>query len=283
MAFPGTIPWNRGLKGFQAGDRSPTWMGGISKEAYPSSFSYQLKLEIRRRDNFTCQVCSRTETQEIAEIGRCLCVNHIDFLKYNTKERNLITLCVRCNSKVNFNRAYWTRELIKIISAVPVSKKATRLCQLSVFHRKTLEERLWEKVDRSLLGPGGCWIWKASTSKKDGGYGVFWSGKKLESAHVVSFKLSGRIVTQERPLVLHLCNVPLCVNPAHLYDGTYHQNALDRVRSGHDQNANKTHCLRGHELNLANVVPYELKTRNGRKCKLCLNARIRARNKRRSM
>ena len=46
--------------------------------------------------------------EELEELNRILCVNHIDFNKQNCKEDNLNTLCLRCNVKINRNREYWT-------------------------------------------------------------------------------------------------------------------------------------------------------------------------------
>lgn len=40
--------------------------------------------------------------------GRRLCVNHIDFDKKNCDERNLNTLCVGCNTRINWDRDRWT-------------------------------------------------------------------------------------------------------------------------------------------------------------------------------
>jgi 5-methylcytosine-specific restriction endonuclease McrA len=34
-------------------------------------------------------------------------VHHIDYDKKNSNPKNLITLCVSCNFKVNFERSYW--------------------------------------------------------------------------------------------------------------------------------------------------------------------------------
>lgn len=84
------------------------WKGGISRNPYPKRFNAKLKLKIRRRDNFICCLCGRTEREELEELNRVLCVNHIDFNKNNCKENNLNTLCLRCNVRINREREYWT-------------------------------------------------------------------------------------------------------------------------------------------------------------------------------
>lgn len=92
----------------QRGDKHYNWKGGISFEEYPREFSRELKLEIRKRDNFTCCLCGRTEREELEELDRVLCVNHIDYNKKNCLIKNLNTLCLRCNVKINRDRDYWT-------------------------------------------------------------------------------------------------------------------------------------------------------------------------------
>ena len=90
------------------GSGNSNWIGGISNNPYPSEFNSVLKLKIRQRDNFICCLCGRTEREELEELNRILCVNHIDFNKNNCKETNLNTLCLRCNVKINKEREYWT-------------------------------------------------------------------------------------------------------------------------------------------------------------------------------
>ena len=91
-----------------SGENNSHWKGGISNNPYPKEFNSELKLKIRQRDNYTCCLCSRTEREELEEFNRVLSVNHIDFDKNNCNETNLNTLCIRCNSKVNREREFWT-------------------------------------------------------------------------------------------------------------------------------------------------------------------------------
>lgn len=109
IAHIGKTPWNKGLKGFLAGPKNNCWKGGISKNPYPAAFNASLKLEIRSRDDFACQLCGVTELEELFRLGRSLCVNHIDFNKNNCSWWNLNTLCVSCNAKVNHDRSRWTK------------------------------------------------------------------------------------------------------------------------------------------------------------------------------
>ncbi|MBP7118925.1 hypothetical protein KBA63_02455 [Candidatus Woesebacteria bacterium] len=90
------------------GNKHWNWQGGISNNPYPLEFNPSLKIKIRERDNFTCCLCNRTEREELEELNRVLCVNHIDFNKNNCSINNLNTLCLRCNVKINRDRDYWT-------------------------------------------------------------------------------------------------------------------------------------------------------------------------------
>lgn len=90
------------------GSLNPSWKRGISKNPYPQEFNSTLKLKIRQRDNFKCCKCGKSEREELEELNRVLCVNHIDFNKSNCTESNLNTLCVRCNVEINRNREHWT-------------------------------------------------------------------------------------------------------------------------------------------------------------------------------
>jgi len=108
-ANKGRIPWNKGLapqndSRILVGEKNPAWKGGKSFEPYSPEFNKQLKELIRSRDGYKCQLCSCPEIEE----GKKLSIHHIDYDKKNCLPSNLITLCDRCNKKVNSNRKKWT-------------------------------------------------------------------------------------------------------------------------------------------------------------------------------
>ena len=83
------------------GDKSFNWRGGISKLPYSYEFTEQLKTQIRERDNYLCQVCSRES------IITKLPIHHIDYDKLNSDPSNLVSTCNSCHSKTNYDREYW--------------------------------------------------------------------------------------------------------------------------------------------------------------------------------
>lgn len=91
-----------------SGELNPRWLGGISRHPYPFAFNDELKERIRLRDGFVCQLCSLTNEEHIVIYGYDLIIHHIDYVKHNLSDDNLITACIQCNSRVNFNRDYWT-------------------------------------------------------------------------------------------------------------------------------------------------------------------------------
>ena len=139
----------------------------------------------------------------------------------------------------------------------------------------TEEGRFWAKVDKK--GPDECWLWTASIKDK-WGYGAFMHMR----AHQYSFMLhNGYVPTRESgKLIMHSCHNPICVNPAHLSEGTSKDNKADEMRSGRNPQSNKTHCLRGHEFTEENTKVRATKTGISRQCKECRRFRDRRRRAR---
>lgn len=113
----------RKMREAQLREKGSGWKGGIGNRPYPVEFDYNLKTLIRERDNNTCQLCGRTKKEE----GRNLCVHHIDYVKENLDPKNLITLCNRCNGKVNVYRGYWMNHFT---SKYPSTNKMLRLANM---------------------------------------------------------------------------------------------------------------------------------------------------------
>ena len=82
--------------------------------------------------------------------------------------------------------------------------------------------RFWAKVDRS----GECWIWLGA--KTPAGYGNLKHRQRTLFAHRVAFKLAhGEESLTDEDLILHSCDVRLCVRPEHLRPGTHRENMAE--------------------------------------------------------
>jgi hypothetical protein len=73
---------------------------GNGNYPYPADFTKKLKREVFQRDNFTCQNCNTYPCIHLTS-------HHIDYNRSNNLKNNLITLCMSCNIKANYNREYW--------------------------------------------------------------------------------------------------------------------------------------------------------------------------------
>lgn len=96
--------------------------------------------------------------------------------------------------------------------------------------RSPIEERFWAKVDR--CGSDECWPW-IGRGRPDQHAKIRLAGKgsKSEGVHRVSWILAFGPIP-DNLWVLHRCDNPRCVNPAHLFLGTVLDNNADRHRKG---------------------------------------------------
>lgn len=89
---------------------------------------------------------------------------------------------------------------------------------------KSAQDKFWEKVDRG--SSGDCWLWRGRTDNK--GYGQLDYEGRTHRSHRFSYMLHfGEI--PDGLHVLHHCDCPPCVNPAHLFLGTNMDNVADKV------------------------------------------------------
>ena len=88
---------------------------------------------------------------------------------------------------------------------------------------KTRTQRFEEKIDKS----GECWTWTSAVGTR--GYGIFWHGSERKSvfAHRYAYELANGVIPDAGLVVMHSCDNPKCVNPAHLSVGTVQDNAID--------------------------------------------------------
>lgn len=96
--------------------------------------------------------------------------------------------------------------------------------------KKTRLSRFEERVQPE--PNSGCHLWSGAMRAR-GDYGkVRWGGKDF-SAHRISWELYVGPVP-DGLCVLHKCDTPACVNPAHLFLGTQADNVRDMISKGRD-------------------------------------------------
>jgi hypothetical protein len=102
----------------------------------------------------------------------------------------------------------------------------------SASERESIEARFWTKVNKD--GANGCWLWTASCTGK-AQHGQFTFSLDGRQSHVYAHRVSYELVHGPIPNglnVCHHCDVPRCVNPAHLFLGTQNDNLNDARRKG---------------------------------------------------
>jgi HNH endonuclease len=130
----------------------------------------------------------------------------------------VVKVCVVCGQTFTRNPAYAAR---------------VQTCGMAcggVLRHRALAERFAVKVDKS-GGVDACWSWTGSLATN--GYGKVRPGGS--DAQVYAHRVAWELVNGPLPEgghVLHRCDNPPCVNPAHLVLGNQRANNDDRIVKG---------------------------------------------------
>ena len=120
-------------------------------------------------------------------------------------------------------------------------------------------------INRSIV-EGQCIVWTGPLNNK--GYGYTSIDGQRWYVHRLSFVLANQVAIPEGLDICHSCDVPLCINPDHLWVGTRADNMADSAAKGRNPMQMKTHCPRGHAYDELNTRIY----RSMRYCRLCMLA-----------
>lgn len=140
-------------------------------------------------------------------------------------------------------------------------KHCSRKCQHD--HRITRLEYFFKNISHE-AHPEDCWIWTGRRIKFE--YGTMVIKRKNCTAHRVSWTFHyGEI--PKGMCILHHCDNPPCVNPDHLFVGTYLDNAKDRTKKqrGHMPSGSKNPMSK---LNEEQVIEIRRRLANGEKTKI---------------
>lgn len=106
-------------------------------------------------------------------------------------------------------------------------------------------KRFWSKVNKT----ESCWLWTKCKDKD--GYGKFAitapPGVQPKQKHVRAHRLSWEMVNGEAPstlVIMHSCDTPACVNPAHLSLGSQAQNRADCGAKGREPVGERHHSAK---------------------------------------
>lgn len=107
---------------------------------------------------------------------------------------------------------------------------------------KDIKERFEDKYTPE--PNSGCWLWNTTTN--NGGYGIVKHKGKVIGAHRLSYELYCEEIP-ESMVVCHKCDTRSCVNPEHLFIGTYKDNTQDMITKGRKRNGDRSKLMMGND------------------------------------
>lgn len=134
----------------------------------------------------------------------------------------------------------------------------------------TSKVRFWSLVD--CRSEDECWVFTGTKNFR--GYGVF-SHRAADGsatyalAHRLAWVISNPDESIGSKFILHSCDNPPCVNPAHLRPGTTAENMRDMALRGRGTRQSIQVCKHGHPYDEANTHWRTDRGYRGRDCRAC--------------
>jgi len=151
----------------------------------------------------------KNKTQWRGICKKCRVRSVCEYQKNNKEKVNKIN--ERCRRKKGIGREYPCLVCGKPQKRIGAPHVCSEKCRLYFYIKKV----------------GDCWLWTGAKGRR--GYGKMMANGKTCVASRESYKIfKGPI--PENKFICHTCDMPACVNPAHLWVGTPKQNAEDMVK-----------------------------------------------------
>lgn len=102
----------------------------------------------------------------------------------------------------------------------------------------------------------GCWIWIGHTSGHPDirfRYGTIVSNRKRILAHRLSWELYTNEKIPTGKFICHKCDIPLCVNPSHLFLGDPVSNMVDREMKHRGPQGERNWCAKLKEKDISKI------------------------------
>lgn len=137
-------------------------------------------------------------------------------------------LCARIKAKRHFDNNFDARQAhLLSIAMAGIGTHLFQNFKSKIAAFPVRDDKFWRDV---LPQENGCWIWKRRKRGTISQYGYIQRGKRQISSHRYAFYLfTGKWPEKH---VLHRCDVPLCCNPSHLWEGTHTDNMQDKMAKG---------------------------------------------------